>query len=146
MNRDHAFKVLAEACKSHGAAAYLYLPELKWLERNGYIVRKSEHAYVATEKGHAAFIRGGFVVSGGRRTATKRKRSYASRSKTVGRAKKQRTTRLRRVRVAKKRRGYGVMIPFPSPRKKNCSHNRMVENHGPGGTWKCADCGHVYGS
>ena len=46
---------------------------------------------------------------GGKRRAAKRKRSYASRSKS-SRGKKRRTlTRLRRVRVATKRRGYGVL-------------------------------------
>jgi len=35
---------------------------------------------------------------------------------------------------------------MPDQKPATCNHNAMVDNHDPQFAWKCADCGHVYGS
>jgi hypothetical protein len=84
-------------------------------ELNGWPVRNADGggniayftSYDAAEKALANSYREFRGIASGRRSATKRKRSYASRSKSGG-AKRRTLTRLRHVRAVKKR-GYGVM-------------------------------------
>ena len=113
-------------------------------ELNGWPVRNADGggniayftSYDAAEKALANSYREFRGIASGRRSATKRKRSYASRSKSGG-AKRRTVTRLRHVRAAK-RRGYGVMKHGASPRSY-AKENRAADTPGARFT-KCWEC------